>query len=227
MYKNRYDYIGAKFMKRYIRTSQYLDESKQEYLFDDTIRINIDINLPRSIFSSIQDVVVRFPGVEQFRVDVLDILENKYKFEVIEEMHDNKMQKGYISNREDSISLYFNTYFDLTNAGDAFKRLGITNFSVPESGKVFCFVQLRFSDHILNDEGDRAHRKFVADNIEKYTANRPDVTHIVPDQQDIEVPENLVYRYYDQALQSLEDDLDLHIIKWVKQADRYKRNGIE
>ncbi len=211
-------------MKRYIRTSKYLDESKQEYLFDDILKIDIDLDMPSLICSSTGTQVVRFPGIDQFREDVAAILEKDYNFVVIEDMHDGKLQKGYITNREDSISVYFDTYFDLSNAQPAFERLGITKYDIPESGKIFCFIHLRFSDHELNDEGDVAHRKFLADNIKKHTADNSEVTHIIPDEQEVIVPESKIYRYYDEALDELRYELDLKVVTWVRRIERYKRH---
>ena len=211
-------------MKRYIRTSKYLDESKQDYLFDDILKIDIDLDMPSLIYSSTGGQVVRFPGIDRFREDVAHILEDEYNFVVIEDMHDGKVQKGYITNREDSISVYFDTYFDLSNAEAAFKRLGITKYDIPESGKVFCFIHLRFSDHELNDEGDVAHRKFLAENAKKYTADNDEVTHIIPDEQEVVIPESKVYRYYDEALDELRYELDLKVVTWVRRIERYKRH---
>ena len=204
-------------MKRYIRTSKYLTEDS-DVLFDDSILVDIDIDLT-SIMSS--NNFSMFPGVKQFKQDVLNILENEYEFEVIEDTYDGVKQKGYISNKDNSESIYFDTYYDLSNAADALHRLGVST-SAPEYGKVFCFIHIRFSAHNLNDAGYMDHMKFVDQNSEKYTRNRSDVTHVIKDES-IEVSELKLYRYYDEALEELKIDLDSRILAWVRKADKYKR----
>lgn len=210
--------------KHYIRSSKYLDETREDYLFDDTILIDINITIPRRIASSSSEggnIVVDFPGVDQFRLDVLEILENEYNFQVIEDMHDGKVQKGYTSNRDNSISVYFDTYFDLSNAKDSINRLGINNIEVPDSGKVFCFIHFRFSDHSIPNAGYVDHRDFINKNTEKYTRNRPDITHVI-EEEVIEISERDARYYYSKALKDLRDLLDFRISYWVKKADNYK-----
>ena len=207
-------------MKRFIRSSKYLDENSDEVLFDDTIVLEIDINWPGSAVTSSQDLYdQRFPGVEKFRQDVLRMLEDEYHFEVIEDVYDGKRQKGHISNREDSISIYFDTYFDLSNAGQVLQRLGINDTDVPESGKVFCFIHLRFSDHELNDEGDVLHNRFVNNNAKKYAVQRGNIVFYVPEES-IAISEKSLYRAYSNALEDLKDELDFRIAAWVRRLHR-------
>lgn len=187
-------------------------------LFDDTIFVEVDIDL-NSILSA--DIWSKFPGVDQFKKDVLDILENEYGFEVIEDVYDGIKQKGYISNREDSVSIYFDTYFDLSKSGPALKRSGVSTIA-PQEGTIFCFVHIRFSDHDLADEGDVEHRKFINRNAQKYVSNRPEVTHVMKEEQ-VEVDPLHLNRYYDRALASLKVDLDSRILAWNRKADFYKR----
>ena len=210
-------------MKRFIRSSKYLDENSDEVLFDDTIVLEIDINWPGSAVTSSQDLYdQRFPGVEKFRQDVLQMLEDEYHFEVIEDVYDGKRQKGHISNREDSISIYFDTYFDLSNAGQVLQRLGINDTDIPESGKVFCFIHLRFSDHELNDEGDVLHSRFVNDNAKKYAVQRGNIVFYVPEES-IAISEKSLYRAYSNALEDLKDELDFRIAAWVRRLHRISR----
>ena len=207
-------------MKRFIRSSKYLDENSDEVLFDDTIVLEIDINWPGSAVTSSQDLYdQRFPGVEKFRQDVLRMLEDEYHFEVIEDVYDGKRQKGHISNREDSISIYFDTYFDLSNAGQVLQRLGINDTDVPESGKVFCFIHLRFSDHELNDEGDVLHNRFVNNNAKKYAVQRGNIVFYVTEES-IAISEKSLYRAYSNALEDLKDELDFRIAAWVRRLHR-------
>lgn len=212
--------------RHYIQSSKYLNEDNPDVLIDDHILVDIDIDILTNVLSSFQSnssTEVFFPGIEQFKQDVLSILEDEYRFEVIEDIHDGKLQKGYISNREDSISIYFDTYFDLSNSGPSIERLGITQLDIPEQGdKVYCFIHLRFSDHDLIDQGDKLHRKFITENSLKYTENRPDVTISYPDEY-IEIPEKLLYRFYNEAIDTLKDELDFRIASWVKKAPRYKK----
>lgn len=207
-------------MKRFIRSSKYVDENSDEVLFDDTIVLEIDINWPGSAVTSSQDLYdQRFPGVEKFRQDVLRMLEDEYHFEVIEDVYDGKRQKGHISNREDSISIYFDTYFDLSNAGQVLQRLGINHTDIPESGKVFCFIHLRFSDHELNDEGDVLHNRFVNNNAKKYAVQRGNIVFYVPEES-IAISEKSLHRAYSNALEDLKDELDFRIAAWVRRLHR-------
>lgn len=203
-------------MKRYIRTSKYLDENSDEILFDDTILLEIDVEWPGSaVLSSDSADSQKFPGVEKFKEDVLHLLEDEYHFEVIEDVYDGKRQKGYISNREDSISIYFDTYFDLSEARPALERLGISYTDIAESGKVFCFIHLRFSDHELNDEGDVAHRQFINDNAKKYAVRRGNLVFYVPEES-IAINERSLHQAYSNALEDLKDELDFRIAAWVR-----------
>ena len=206
-------------MKRYIHESKYVSEGI--VLFDDSLLVDISVTVPESVLSSIsssEDVVI-FPGVEQFKKDVTAVLENEYHFDVIEDVYDGVKQKGYISNRDDSISIYFDTYFDLSNAQPALDRLGIRLRKAPETGKVYCFIHLRFSDHELNDLGDVNHRIFIAQNAQKYESQQS-VTYIVPEES-IVLPEETVYRYYTRALEELKDELDVRIAGWVRKCEKF------
>lgn len=210
-------YHRGQVMKRFIRSSKYLKEEDSSILFDDTLLIDIDIYVSQDVLASsdisVASVDCRFPGIDQFKDDVLRILEDDYGFDVIRDIYSGKLQKGYVSNREDSVSIYFDTYFDLSRSKPAIDRLGIHNIDIPESGKVFCFIHLRFSDHDLNDEGDVLHRKFLNDNAKKYSNDK--VTHIVKEES-IQLPTKMLQRYYDRALEQLRSELDVRILSWLK-----------
>lgn len=206
-------------MKRYIRESKYLSDTSSA-LFDDSIVIDIDVTFPMSNVAS-STSINKFPGIIQFKEDVLHILEDEYKFEVIEDTYDGKLQKGYITNREDSVSVYFDTFYDLSNADASLRRLGVSQ-SVPEPTQIFCFIHIRFSDHTLNDEGDQLHQKFLKENVDKYTKDRQDVTHVVKE-ENIEIDKKSLYMYYDQALEDLRDALDVRTLYWIKKADRFRK----
>lgn len=200
--------------RKYVNSSKYLDENSDEFLFDDKILVQIDIYDLQSIASSTNFEL--FPGKEQFRKDVISLLEDKYHFEIIEDVHDGKMQKGYFSNRANNLSLYLDTYLDLTE---------LKNFSKDEraksiSGKMFCFVHIRISDHTLADQGDVLHLDFIEDNAHKY--DRSDVTHFMKDEE-IELKERDLYQYYTEAIEDLDDQIHFRIDYWVKNADRYLR----
>ena len=211
-------------MKRFIRNSKYLDETTDEILFDDSILVDIEIDIPLDIeAASRHEQIVRFPGLDQFKQDVINVLENEYHFEVIEDVYDGVRQKGYTSDREGSLSLYFDTYFDLANCAGPAERMK-SSLPVPEKGKIYCFIHLRFSDHVLIDSGDVGHRKFVADNAKKYTANRPDVTHVV-EEDFVDLSEEDLAYYYDEAIADLREQLDVRILYWMRKAERFKRRG--
>ena len=215
----------TKDYSKFITSSKYVQGKDDELLFDDVIRVDIEVKIPSNLGVSDENdtlQIVKFPGIEQFKKDVLDILENEYHFDVIEDTYEGVKSKGHISNRADSISLYFDTYFDLCYAGDAIRRVGVY-YEEEKSGKVYCFIHLRFSDHDLADFGDALHRKFISDNAAKYTSNRSDVTHIMKEEQII-LSEREVNYYYNQAIDDLRTQLDLKILYWVKKLDLYKRN---
>ncbi len=208
--------------KRFISASKYIDSESHDVIFDDRIVIDIEIDAPRSIITSSNQIIVKFPGVDQFKQDALDILENEYKFIVIEDIYDGKLQKGYISNKDDSISVYFDTYFDFSNAQHVLRRMNVRSVNVPEKGQVYCFIHMRFSDHVLNDDGDSLHRKFIAENADKYTRNNPNITHVIKE-DNIYLREEEVQLYYDEALEDLRDQLDSRILYWIKKVDRFKQ----
>lgn len=213
-------------MKRFIRTSKYLDEHDYTLLFDDSVFINIELDsadFTGGVIDASSDLgIYRFPGIDQFKADVLSILEREYEFEVIEDFYDGKLQKGHISNRDDSISVYFDTYFDLAKASNPISRLGITNLRVPEESKckIACFIHIRFSDHKLNDLGDLEHRRFVKQNAEKYTQNRGDVSMVIEEENITIRPDKMQLRY-NEAIEDLRTDLDFRIASWVKKAQKY------
>ena len=74
----------------------------------------------------------------------------------------------------------------------------------------------------MADEGDVEHRKFINRNAQKYVSNRPEVTHVMKEEQ-VEVDPLHLNRYYDKALASLKVDLDSRILAWNRKADFYKR----
>ena len=100
----------SKFITASISNSYLADD----ILFDDVIRVDIefDFDCIRNYIQSSHQFD-KFPGKEQFRQDVINLLEEKYFFDVIEDNYDGKLQKGHFSNREDSISLYIDAYLDL------------------------------------------------------------------------------------------------------------------
>lgn len=211
-------------MKRYIRQSKYIEQSSDPIILDDTVVVDIEIDLSDYIKSATSSNTVLVPGIEKFRKDVCDILENEYGFEVIEDNYRGRKtkQKGYFSDRHGSFSVYFDTYYDLSKSEPVFKRLGMSNYTVPNKGKVYCFIHLRFSDHDLYNEGDAAHRRFLRTNREKYTANRSDITHVV-DEERIKLSHTDMQRHYDEAIDDLKYELDTKILNWVRKANKYKK----
>ena len=207
-------------MKRYIYESNSVSK---EVLFKDKIVIDLEVTLNEliNIACSSSGEFIKFPGVEKFKQDALDILINEYKFDVIEDEYEGVKQRGHSSNRKDSISLYFDTYYDLSNADYAIKNLGISNLKAPESGLVYCYIHIRISDHLLPDMGQELHRKFLKDNMQKYGLNNPNVTHGMKEEE-FELDERELNYYYNEALDSLRAELDLRITYWVRKMDIFK-----
>ena len=82
-------------MKRYIRSNKYTTNSNKHILFDDTISITIDVDISFPISAATSSNFHRFPGLDQFKQDVLDILQDEYNFDVIEDVYDGVLQKFY------------------------------------------------------------------------------------------------------------------------------------
>ena len=209
-------------MKRLIhKNDRYITD---DVIISESVIVDISVMLPKDVAASSNETahnVVLFPGVQQFQKDICEILENEYGFEVIEDVYDGIRQKGHVTNRQDSISVYFDTYYDLLKARPVLERIGLSKLPDPESGKVYCFIYIRFSDHELADLGNSDHRAFVSQTSDKYMAGREDIVMTVPDES-IVLPERLVMRYYDKAKDDLRDKLDLAIFGWIRTAKKYK-----
>lgn len=189
----------------------------QEVLFEDEIVINIDIDLT-NIAATSYSSISRFPGTDAFRQRVLKILEDEYGFDVIQSEHDGVFQKGYCSNRDGSVSIYFDTYFDLAKAAEPANRLGATISDLPK-GTVYCFIHFRISDHYLHDSGDIAHRQFINNLKQQYTSHRTDVVDSY--EEDIVIDEYTMQLHYDEAIEELKIALDTRILGWVRRAERF------
>ena len=209
-----------KIYRHYIAASNKEKFITSQVLFDDKIEITIDVFPDYSIASSTSTEFSRFPGTEQFRLDVLNLLENKYHFDVIEDVYEGKRQKGHVSNRDSSCSVYFDTYFDIADAKDALVRLGKKDIKLPENAKVYCFIHIRFSDHDLANLGDVDTKKWLRENSDKYARNRNDIKLVV-EEESIYIPEREMQLYYNRALEELQEELDWRISRWVKRLDMY------
>lgn len=203
--------------------SQISDIRNNCFLSDD---IGIDIDISGIIADvTASDEVDWFPGMDKFKSDVLDILENKYQFEVLEDDYCGVAEKGWISDRDNPTSprfnpdagaaIYFNTFYDLANARDVHSRRGIT-FNLPDlSATVYCFVHFRFAEHSHNDDGDIEHNNFLTTNMNKHINKKPNVDVVIRE-EDIYVKESLLNQRYRKALKELEDQLDAAIVKWTR-----------
>jgi len=195
--------------------------TKDKIEFDDSVVIDIELpNVVQEINSS--ESINKFPGKEQFLEDVLHILEDEYHFEVIEEEDEcGVVRKGHHSNRPDSISVYFDTFYDLDNAIEPMKRLGVMDLSIPQDVTVECFIHFRFSDHDLHDLSYADHRKFLADNTNKHTKDRDVLIKV--DEELVTISESVLYAAYNDALDKARDTLDGRIFDWVRQARKYDK----
>ena len=211
-------------MKRFIRSNKYLDDDS-DILFDDTIVVDIDIELPYYLISAATNQLKsKYPGLEQFKEDVLNILENEYHFEVIEDVYDGTLQKGHVTNRKNGTSIYFDTYFDLSNAQPSLDRIK-SSLKAPDSGLIYCFIHIRFSDHPDRAGGDAAHRKFVKKNAARYKDKNPDVTFALEDEA-FEIPKELLANYYEEAIDDLKSQLDARMVHWIHKANQYRKLGL-
>lgn len=204
-------------MKRLIRNNNDLNNCTLQD------KITIDVNVPfteefyQVSANTILASFVNYPGDEQFKRDVVDILENDFGFEVIEDNYNGKLQKGYKSNRADSLSFYFDTYFDFDKAIES----EVVDIDVPKGTKIYCFIHIRFSDHTLPDAGDVSHRRFLRDNVNKYASKKQGITHYV-DEGEVEIEEHFIYRYYDKAIDLLKTAIKSKLPYWAKVAEAYK-----
>lgn len=180
--------------------------STDDSLFTDYLTIEVEVPLAPGVFSASDVVSDLFPGRAQFAQDAKNILQSEYMFDIVNSSE---------SNRADSASIYFDTYFDLNNALPALERVGVINKDIPQ-GKVHCFIHFRFSDHPLYDAGDRDHIQFVRDNAANYLSSRP-ADYVYPDES-IVLSEQQLQQAYSQALEDLRDDLDIRIVGWVNRA---------
>lgn len=212
-----------KKLRRYVSSSKYIEQSDEPILFDDVLIIDIDVDLSQIEASS---NLSKFPGLEQFRKDVINILENEYGFEVIEDNYNGKRQKGHFSNRPGSISLYLDTYYDLANAPKAISKLRLSETETLPAGKVYCYIHFRISDHELYDQGDPAHIKYLNDNANKYATRKPNV-NLVEKEETFVAPESNFYQNYEDTLEDFRIDLDARILAWVRKAERYIKPNLK
>lgn len=212
-------------MKRYIKPDNHINY--EDVIIEDSIII--DIELPISQLIAASDTVdnTRFPGSDEFRKRVLDILQNEYHFDVeyddyAKDSHGNPIhQQGWVSNRDDSDSIYFNVFYDLSNAPYAFKRLSATPPESIDPGLVYCFILFRFSDHPSNNLGDVDYRTFVRNNKNKHMSGRTDVVNTY--EEHVKLDENLLQLHYEAALDQLRNAVDTRIMQWVRDAKLMKK----
>lgn len=203
-------------MKKYIRNAQELGE---DIIIRDSIIL--DIEIPYVVASATRGWAdnTKFPGEEQFRKDVLHILEDDYLFDVAEDDYNGILQKGWTSDRDDSDSIYFNTFYNLQNAADALKRADYHIDASNVSGKVYCYILFRVSDHQLDSQFSEEHKDSYQANLKKHTSNRDDILFHRDDT--IYLDEAALQQHYQDALDELKYELDGRISAWVRIAKKY------
>lgn len=197
-------------MKRYIRAV-----TDDEIFLEDTIEIVIDIDQD---ITSAKDYKLRFDEfttLDNLRKEIAELLIKKYKFNVLTENIDGKQQKGWVTNRKDSNSIYFNTFYDLKNAKWIASELSIPFSKISDRTKVKCFIHLSFSSHNHPDLGDVQHNRFLAKNLDRHTEGVNDIDNIIKEDR-IEMLESIVYAY-EKGINELEEQLKQHISIWINQ----------
>ena len=197
--------------------------SDETIRFTQYITFDVEVPMPAGVYSSTEAVTDLFPGREQFLSDAVKILEDEYHFDVVEE--GNPPKKGHLSDRSDSASVYVNAFYNLENAVEPLKRVGVTDTSIPK-GKTFiveCFIHFRFSDHELYDVGDADHNAYLNQNVKDHIANHP--VSFVEKEVNVVVPEATLHRAYSEALDDMRDSLDIYIVGWVAKAKRRLAQG--
>ena len=197
-------------MKRYIKAV-----TENEIFLEDTIEIVIDIDQG---ITSAKDYKLRFDKfttLDNLRKEIAELLIKKYKFNVLTENIGGKQQKGWITNRKDSDSIYFNTFYDLKNAKWIASELSIPFNKIGDRTKVKCFIHLSFSGHNHPDLGDMEHRRFLEKNLNEHTEGIDDIDNIIKEDR-IKMPESIVYAY-EKGISELEEQLKQHISAWINQ----------
>lgn len=182
---------------------------------EDEIIIDIEISV-KDLIDAASSFTTRykFPGVDKFKEDVIRILEDEFGFVIIKERYRGKPSKGRISNRKNSVSLYFNTLYDLSNNSTVLSAAKQLNATLPIESAVNCFVHFRFSDHALHDASDAKHLNYLKRNREAATEGRNDIVRYI-DEESILVRPKLLANYYDKALNKLRLRLSSRIDEWV------------
>ena len=187
-----------------------------------TQEVEFDVDLPIIPEHYLQSAsnLTPFPGREQFLKDAVNILENEFKFDIIEDKYNDSsdLQKGYTSDRDNSNSIYIDSYYDLKHAEYALDYIHTTDKYVPQNVKVRCFIHFRFSDHKLENVGYQDHNKFLDQNAEKYTKGKNIDDKFIVKEFDETFLETELYQYYEDALDTLRGDVASQIYSWVRYA---------
>lgn len=142
---------------------------------------------------------------------------------MITENIDGKMQKGWTTDRNDSPSIYMNTFYDLVNAKKIAKKYGQPLDRLEGATKVMCYIHLSISDHSHYDVGDVKHREFIDDLADKHTSNRDDVVLKLTDEQ-LLISEQ-IYNDYQAGFAELEDELVAKIRQWIRKYNDMRSEG--
>ena len=186
-------------------------------LLEDSIIIDIEVDVADLIEAAANfNTRYKFPGVEKFKEDVIDILENEFRFSIVPDSNRNKLVKGHISNRKNSMSLYFNTIYNLADAQPIIDSQGIPNLKAPTSAPyIACFVHFRFSDHRLNPATHLKNLNYLKRNDDNVVNQHSEIQMTVPE-ENIVVDRNLLRNYYNKALKSLKIQLSTRVVGWVR-----------
>lgn len=196
-------------------------------LFSDSIKISIDISDSTDIIEAVSNND-RFPGDNQFASDAKEILENEFGFIIVPDKAGNLFD---ISSDGESISIYFNTIFDFINSSKIAKEYGFSNVFKDEKVGIFCAIELRISNHMLDASRDTSMKLETPDEYAErqasYTAKRDSKVKYISDKQpSIVINKRTLYIDYQEGLDILRNELAQHIRRWSITIHSKREEGV-
>lgn len=203
-------------MKRWIHAN-----TDSKVIFEDVLNIQVEMDL--DVFNYIQSAI-NPDGVynlEAYREEVADILENEFGFEIMKETVNGKLQRGKCTNRphpsrsgspkpNESISIYFNTFYDLINSDQIAEEFGMSKKVVPH--RVNCSIFLVISDHGHSDVGYSDHNEYVRE--QRNNRRNENISIDVEILEDNIIISESIYRDYEKGLQEIRESIKAKIREW-------------
>ena len=193
-FKDMNDYLVG--WKKYKKWSRYTDG--MNLLVEDFSRVNTDVQIPAYIGLCSVSREQIFPGVDVFKAEALSVLENEFHFQVVEDLYAGRKQKGYIEDRDYSVHVEFDAYYDLRNSEEVIRSWGVENLSIPETRTVYCHFCISFFDDVLYKHGAGNDSKDAGTEMQELNM------------------------HYDEAIDDFRLELEFKILSWVRKAERIR-----